>query len=501
MKQAFKPADDLRGKPPQLISISAVPTESEAAAVNSHNLLERDLHSPLQTVADVAFVVGLGLLVGALYNDILQGIFHFGAEQFWCAITIALLYGVIERARVADNGIALTSRRARVVDVAKVWAMSFTGLVFINFALHTNTGLSRGFLGLYFIAGFFTFTLWRAFLPPSIARISHRFQRARTDLVVVGERTSGSLRKLAEELNANNAAVCTVISLDGHCCDELWPNEQQIVLSMACRALRSSHKGALYVCSAGLTPRRMDSLCSTLSILPVYTYIVPDNATVGLVGCKPVMVGRHIALELRRAQMGTIQILAKRILDVALGLIALLLLSPLFLAVSIAIRADSRGPVFFRQYRTGKGGKPFRIVKFRSMYVMEDGPTIQQARRNDPRVTRIGRYLRASSIDELPQLLNVLRGEMSLVGPRPHAVAHDRQYIDLVDNYELRQHVKPGITGWAQIHGLRGETADVNAMHRRIEHDIWYALNAGLLLDVEILARTVIELFRSRNAY
>ena len=199
--------------------------------------------------------------------------------------------------------------------------------------------------------------------------------------------------------------------------------------------------------------------------------------------------------------MGGIQIAAKRVMDVVLASIGLVVFSPIFVLIAIAVRMESRGSVFFRQNRTGKNGKPFRIFKFRSMYVMEDGPTIEQARRNDPRVTRVGRYLRASSLDEFPQLFNVLKGEMSLVGPRPHAVAHDKHFAELVANYVIRQHVKPGITGWAQIHGLRGETADVNAMRRRIEHDIWYALNVGLLLDAEILARTVIELFRAKNAY
>jgi len=132
---------------------------------------------------------------------------------------------------------------------------------------------------------------------------------------------------------------------------------------------------------------------------------------------------------------------------------------------------------------------------------MEDGPTILQACRNDPRVTRVGRFLRASSIDELPQLLNVLKGEMSLVGPRPHAIAHDKHFSQLVDNYELRQQVKPGITGWAQSNGLRGETSSVEALQRRIEHDVWYAQNVNLLLDIEIMARTVIEVVRPRNAY
>jgi lipopolysaccharide/colanic/teichoic acid biosynthesis glycosyltransferase len=132
---------------------------------------------------------------------------------------------------------------------------------------------------------------------------------------------------------------------------------------------------------------------------------------------------------------------------------------------------------------------------------MEDGESVVQASKNDGRITRVGRILRRTSIDELPQLVNVLKGEMSIIGPRPHAVAHDRLFSKLVDNYELRQHVKPGITGWAQVNGYRGETAQVELMRSRIEMDIWYATNCSLLLDAQILLRTSYELFRQRNAY
>jgi undecaprenyl-phosphate galactose phosphotransferase/putative colanic acid biosynthesis UDP-glucose lipid carrier transferase len=171
------------------------------------------------------------------------------------------------------------------------------------------------------------------------------------------------------------------------------------------------------------------------------------------------------------------------------------------LAALIAIKLDSKGPVLFHQTRTGKDGVPFRIYKFRTMDVLEDGPTILQACRDDPRVTRVGRWLRASSVDELPQLFNVLRGEMSLVGPRPHAVAHDQLYSKQIPNYVLRQHVKPGITGWAQVNGYRGETSSLELMQRRVDLDIWYAQNVSVLLDLEILVRTVFEVCRPRNAY
>jgi putative colanic acid biosysnthesis UDP-glucose lipid carrier transferase len=191
----------------------------------------------------------------------------------------------------------------------------------------------------------------------------------------------------------------------------------------------------------------------------------------------------------------------KRSLDLSIAVPALILLAPIMALFAILIRIDSSGPALFFQRRLGVGGKPFEIVKFRTMSVLEDGENITQVRRDDKRVTSMGRWLRKSSLDELPQLINVIRGEMSLVGPRPHAVAHDRLFGVLIDNYQLRQSVKPGITGWAQVHGLRGETRTVDDMKERVAFDIWYARHASLALDLEILGRTPMEVLRQRNAY
>jgi undecaprenyl-phosphate galactose phosphotransferase/putative colanic acid biosynthesis UDP-glucose lipid carrier transferase len=173
----------------------------------------------------------------------------------------------------------------------------------------------------------------------------------------------------------------------------------------------------------------------------------------------------------------------------------------MFTIVALAIKLDSPGPVVFVQNRHGFNGRRFRIFKFRTMCVLEDDASIKQAQRLDKRVTRIGAWLRKSSIDELPQLFNVLIGDMSLVGPRPHAAAHDSYYADLINEYAMRQHVKPGITGWAQIHGYRGETSTVEMMKARIDLDLWYVGNWSLLLDLLIVLRTIMEVVRSRNAY
>jgi putative colanic acid biosynthesis UDP-glucose lipid carrier transferase len=195
------------------------------------------------------------------------------------------------------------------------------------------------------------------------------------------------------------------------------------------------------------------------------------------------------------------QSVLKRALDLAIALPLLVLLAPLLVAVALWIRLDSTGPVLFRQTRRGLGGVPFAIVKFRTMRVLENDAHVVQATQNDPRVTRAGRFLRKTSLDELPQLLNVIAGQMSLVGPRPHAIAHDDYYGGLIDGYTQRQNVKPGITGWAQVHGLRGETPTLDSMARRVLFDAWYARHSSVVLDLEILIRTPFEVLRQRNAH
>jgi len=212
-------------------------------------------------------------------------------------------------------------------------------------------------------------------------------------------------------------------------------------------------------------------------------------------------LGRPRLIQDRKTATSGLHAVLKRIFDLVIAIPALMVVAPVMALIALLVRLDSQGPALFWQTRLGLGGRPFAILKFRSMRVQENGADVRQAQRNDARVTGIGRFLRASSLDELPQLINVIRGEMSLVGPRPHAWAHDEMYDRLIANYSLRQAVKPGITGWAQVHGHRGETSTVEAMRRRVDLDIWYTQNAGLALDFKILLRTPLEVLRGRNAY
>jgi len=197
--------------------------------------------------------------------------------------------------------------------------------------------------------------------------------------------------------------------------------------------------------------------------------------------------------------------MAKRLLDLLLAGCGLIVLSPVLLAIALAIRLDSPGPVFFRQLRHGFNHELIGVLKFRTMHADQcdapDAQAVRQARRGDPRITPLGRFLRKTSLDELPQLWNVLKGEMSLVGPRPHALVHNEQFARQIDGYLGRHRVRPGITGWAQVNGCRGETRTVEEMRRRVELDLWYVDNWSLLLDVQILLRTVLVGFRHRNAF
>jgi undecaprenyl-phosphate galactose phosphotransferase/putative colanic acid biosynthesis UDP-glucose lipid carrier transferase len=188
-------------------------------------------------------------------------------------------------------------------------------------------------------------------------------------------------------------------------------------------------------------------------------------------------------------------------MDVVLASVALLFFLPVMALTAIAIKLDGPGPVIFRQHRKGFNGKQFIMFKFRTMSVQEDGSIVTQATRDDPRITGIGRLLRSASIDELPQLLNVLIGDMSLVGPRPHALAHDNQFESLLSDYAYRHHVKPGITGWAQCNGARGATPTLNHISERVKLDLWYINNWSLWLDIQIIIKTFFEVLRKRNAY
>jgi Undecaprenyl-phosphate glucose phosphotransferase len=219
-----------------------------------------------------------------------------------------------------------------------------------------------------------------------------------------------------------------------------------------------------------------------------------DGAMIDLIGAP--------AINLMASPLPAHALVQKEIFDRIFAAAALLVLAPVLLVISVAVKLSSRGPVFFTQYRKGADGRIFRIYKFRSMRVhVESDGVVTQATKGDRRITRVGAFLRRTSLDELPQFFNVLRGEMSVVGPRPHAIEHDELYRKVVNGYIHRYRIKPGITGWAQINGFRGETDRVEKMQKRVEHDLYYLLNWSFALDMRIVVATVAKGLISSNAY
>ncbi|MDM9624874.1 exopolysaccharide biosynthesis polyprenyl glycosylphosphotransferase [Rhizobium sp. S152] len=212
-------------------------------------------------------------------------------------------------------------------------------------------------------------------------------------------------------------------------------------------------------------------------------------------------VGEKRIFQTHRPPLDVYERVFKRIFDVLFSLGALSVMLPICVVVAIAIKLDSPGPIFFSQSRKGYSGRTFRILKFRSMSVMEDAADIRQATRGDSRITRVGAFIRSTSLDELPQFWNVLKGDMSVVGPRPHALAHDDLYDVQIARYASRRHVKPGLTGWAQVNGCRGETPTVDKMAERVRHDLWYINNWSLWLDMRIILLTVAGMQDRSNVY
>ncbi|HHL1874853.1 TPA: undecaprenyl-phosphate glucose phosphotransferase [Klebsiella pneumoniae] len=236
-----------------------------------------------------------------------------------------------------------------------------------------------------------------------------------------------------------------------------------------------------------------DTTCSVLLIPDIFTFNILQARTEEINGV-PVV-------PLFDTPLSGINMIFKRLEDIIVSTVILLLISPVLLIISVAVKFSSPGPVFFRQLRYGMDGKPIRVWKFRSMRVMENDENVVQATKNDIRVTKVGKFLRSTSLDELPQFFNVWCGQMSVVGPRPHAVAHNEQYRALIQGYMLRHKVKPGITGLAQINGWRGETDTLEKMEKRIEYDLLYIRGWSIWLDLKIIFLTVFKGFINKSAY
>lgn len=246
---------------------------------------------------------------------------------------------------------------------------------------------------------------------------------------------------------------------------------------------------------------RISALLDGLSDSTTSVFFVPDLDVVDLLQGRIDQIGGIPVLGIWETPYYGVNAIVKRVADIIMATLAVTLLAPLLLAIAVAVKLSSPGPILFKQRRYGFGGEEIIVYKFRTMTVCEDGAQVTQASRNDPRITRLGQVLRRLSLDELPQFVNVLQGRMSIVGPRPHAIAHNEHYRQLISGYMHRHKIKPGITGWAQVNGLRGETDTVDKMRARVAYDLEYLRNWSIWLDIRIVLRTARLIFQDANAY
>jgi Undecaprenyl-phosphate glucose phosphotransferase len=273
------------------------------------------------------------------------------------------------------------------------------------------------------------------------------------------------------------------------------PDAGQIV-----NAIRSHNIDEVIVTAAYRSPW-LKTLVEDLAVSPATVHLVPDVSASWVHELTPARLGRLTTLKILHAPLSLRDQLAKRSMDIILSTLFIVLALPIFLIIALAIKLDSRGPVLFRQRRNGFNQDEFKILKFRTMMTLEDGLPFRQATRNDGRITRVGAFLRRTNLDELPQLLNVLLGHMSLVGPRPHAIAHNGAFEKKIQLYAKRHNVKPGITGWSQINGYRGETETLAKMEKRVEYDIYYIDHWSVFFDLYIIIKTVFSKKSYSNAY
>lgn len=265
--------------------------------------------------------------------------------------------------------------------------------------------------------------------------------------------------------------------------------------------VRSNHIQLIYLSLPMASQPRILQILDTLKDTTASIYFVPDMFVTDLIQGHADSVCGMAVISVCETPFTGFNGVVKRMSDIVFSLLILVMISPVLVAVAVAVKTGSPGPVIFKQRRYGLDGEEILVYKFRSMTVTEDGGTITQAQKNDKRITPLGAFLRRSSLDELPQFINVLQGRMSIVGPRPHAVAHNEFYRKLIKGYMVRHKVRPGITGWAQVNGFRGETDTLDKMQGRIDFDLDYLRNWSLKLDVNIILKTVRLVLKDHKAY
>lgn len=453
-----------------------------------------------QTLLDLVLVLGLGLLL------IRQQIGALTAEYSIMLLLLAMgMWFAYDQFGVYRSN---SSFARKALTLFKAWSLAFAFLLVVGFATKQTDTYSRLLLGQLYVGGY----LLQAFLHYFSREVQTRLMRRAVpaeNVLIIG--TGKLARYLQYKVSDNPWLNQNVVG-----CLELPPADQRRSHTSTTTLYQSSDFASLREPKVIGTLDEMLTIIDRHEVRTVY-FAIPLGDSDRIEDMYFQLLDRHVAvhwvpdifslllvnhsvremaglplLTLSETPLTGTRLLIKAVEDFVLASLILLLILPLLLVIAAAIKLDSPGPVFFRQARKGWSGKTFHIWKFRSMFVHQpEAGVVQQATKNDPRVTRVGAFLRKTSLDELPQVFNVLQGEMSLVGPRPHAVQHDAEYSQRIDSYLARHNIKPGITGLAQVRGLRGETKEIDRMQQRIEADIEYINNWSLWLDLTILVRTL----------
>jgi putative colanic acid biosynthesis UDP-glucose lipid carrier transferase len=428
-----------------------------------------------------------------------------GCRQRWTPEYLALSFVAFMEARLLFRPMALLDASAAgMCDPLQRWRrmLEWGSVVFLLVILGKLLQIDHLFARQLML-------LWFAITPIAILAVDYSGKRwidknrsSAQCHVIIGGNEVGT--ELARRIGQNVFLGKFMGFFDFRCPDRL-PDEARRQFAGNCDDLvayvRHHCIHEIYIALPISNGPRIERLLRQLRDTTASIYWVPNIFAFDLIQARCVDIGGMPAISICDTPFNGMNALFKRAIDLLLASSALLLIWPLLLLIAALVKISSPGPVLFRQRRYGLNGEEIVVYKFRTMRVCEDGPSVTQAMRYDRRITAVGRYLRRTSLDELPQLFNVLVGNMSFVGPRPHAIAHNEQYRMLINGYMIRHKVRPGITGWAQINGFRGETATLDKMRQRVEYDLEYLRNWSLWLDFKIIAKTIVIVFADQNAY
>ena len=444
-------------------------------------------------IVTASIVAGVGYHSLVLHGDVPNLMPYVAAGNIVAALFVL---GATSRGNYSPS--AIVSARRQVRSVTLFWSLAFLSLALFLFLAKSGPDFSRGTIVIFGLLGFVLLLGSHLWISTTLKKALAEGAIAGDRAITIGDRDAVMALSQASILHKAGAREIRRYLLPPFNGSDYRDGLR--VIEEAIHFTRSNSVDCVLLALQWNDERRRNLICERLQILPIPVLLLPDQHVQSIFARTP-QLAREFTVALQRPPLSSGELALKRALDLVLASALLIALAPLFLVVALLIKLESAGPVIFSQRRKGFNGREFTIFKFRTMNVLEDGHVIPQTRKNDPRVTRVGRVLRATSIDELPQLLNVLYGHMSLVGPRPHAVAHDDGYIKVIAKYAFRQHMKPGLTGWAQVNGFRGETAQLELMEKRVDCDLWYIKNWSFWLDLRILVLTWVELLRGRNAY